>query len=59
MNPARIQRAWEVLRATGRGLAAWQEETPPPLLPRAEAEALVLVPDPAWLNDRIAHRFAR
>jgi tRNA dimethylallyltransferase len=58
MNGARVQRAWEVLRATGRGLAAWQEQTPPPLVPRAQAEALVLVPDPAWLNDRIDRRFA-
>ena len=57
MNGARVQRAWEVLRATGRGLADWQKDTPPPLLPRAESEALVLVPDPAWLNDRIARRF--
>ena len=24
-NPARVQRAWEVLRTTGRGLAAWQD----------------------------------
>lgn len=58
MNGARVQRAWEVLRATGRGLADWQQDTPPPLQPRAAAEALVLVPDPAWLNDRIASRFA-
>ena len=58
LNGARVQRAWEVLRATGRGLADWQDDTPTPLLPRAEAEALVLVPDPAWLNGRIAHRFA-
>jgi tRNA dimethylallyltransferase len=58
MNVARVQRAWEVLRATGRGLADWQQDTPPPLLPRAKAEALVLLPDPGWLNDRIAHRFA-
>jgi tRNA dimethylallyltransferase len=58
MNGARVQRAWEVLRATGRGMADWQDETPPPLLPRASAEALVLVPDPAWLNDRIDRRFA-
>ena len=57
MNGARVQRAWEVLRATGRGLADWQKDTPPPLLPRAGSEALVLVPDPAWLNDRIARRF--
>ena len=33
LNPMRVQRAWEVLRATGRPLAAWQDETPPPLLP--------------------------
>jgi tRNA dimethylallyltransferase len=58
MNGARIQRAWEVLQATGRGLADWQADTPPPLLPRASAEALVLVPDPAWLNNRIDQRFA-
>jgi tRNA dimethylallyltransferase len=58
MNGARVQRAWEVLRATGRGLADWQHDTPPPLLSRAVAEALVLVPDPHWLNDRIARRFA-
>jgi tRNA dimethylallyltransferase len=58
MNGARVQRAWEVLRATGRGLADWQDDTPPPLLPRASAEALVLVPDTAWLNDRIDRRFS-
>jgi tRNA dimethylallyltransferase len=56
-NPVRIQRAWEVLRATGRGLAVWQDATPPPLLPLAKAEALVLVPEVDWLNDRIDRRF--
>jgi tRNA dimethylallyltransferase len=57
MNPVRIQRAWEVLRATGRSLASWQDETPEPLLPIHQAEALVLVPDVDWLNDRIDRRF--
>lgn len=56
-NPVRIQRAWEVLRATGRGLASWQDDTPAPLLPLDQAEALVLVPDVAWLNDQIERRF--
>ena len=56
-NPARIQRAWEVLRATGRGLAQWQAETAPPLVPLAEAEALVLQPNVDWLNNRIDRRF--
>ncbi|MBL9046984.1 MAG: tRNA (adenosine(37)-N6)-dimethylallyltransferase MiaA [Tabrizicola sp.] len=56
-NPARIQRAWEVQRATGRGLASWQDETPAPLVPRQRCEALVLVPDVEWLNLRIDRRF--
>ena len=57
MNPVRIQRAWEVLRVTGRGLASWQDDTPAPLLPLAQAEALVLLPEVAWLNSRIDRRF--
>lgn len=57
LNPARVQRAWEVLRATGRGLADWQADTPPPLLPLARVEALVLRPDVDWLNARIDRRF--
>jgi tRNA dimethylallyltransferase len=56
-NPVRVQRAWEVWRATGRGLAAWQDDTPPPLLPLTAAEALVLVPEVSWLNARIDRRF--
>lgn len=56
-NPVRIQRAWEVLRATGRGLASWQDDTPPPLMPLSRAEALVLVPEVPWLNARIDRRF--
>ena len=56
-NRARVQRAWEVLVATGRGLAAWQDQTGPALLDRSRAICLVLRPDPAWLNARIARRF--
>lgn len=56
-NPARVQRAWEVLKATGRGLADWQDDTGPPLLPLTQAEALVIRPDVDWLNDRIDQRF--
>jgi tRNA dimethylallyltransferase len=56
-NPMRVQRAWEVQRATGRGLAAWQDDTGPPLLPRARTEAIVLRPDAATLNGRIDRRF--
>lgn len=54
-NPARVQRAWEVLRATGRGLAAWQEGATVPLVP--DATAVVIEAPPAWLNPRIDARF--
>lgn len=56
-NPARVQRAWEVLRATGRGLVAWQAMTPAPLVARDRADALVLRPDVDRLNARINLRF--
>ncbi|GGD32088.1 tRNA (adenosine(37)-N6)-dimethylallyltransferase MiaA [Sinisalibacter lacisalsi] len=57
LNPARVQRAWEVQRATGRGLAAWQDATPPPLLPLDRTQALVIDAPRDWLRDRIARRF--
>ena len=56
-NPARVQRAWEVLTATGRGLADWQADTPPPLIDPADAQRLVLMMDRDRLADRIARRF--
>ena len=56
-NPARVQRAWEVLQATGRGLAQWQADTGPPLMALDSIEALVLEPDRDWLAARIDRRF--
>lgn len=56
-NRARVQRAWEVERATGRPLHAWQDDTPPPALPPDRAVALHVDAPKAWLNDRIARRF--
>lgn len=56
-NRARVQRGWEVWRATGRPLSAWQADTGPPLLPLADATPLVLKPDRDWLANRIAQRF--
>jgi tRNA dimethylallyltransferase len=56
-NPARVQRAWEVLRATGRGLAGWQADTGPPLLAPDRVAALVLDPERDWLAARIDRRF--
>lgn len=57
LNRARVQRAWEVQATTGRSIAAWQAETPAPLLPLADATPIVLTPDPDWLNQRIETRF--
>jgi len=56
-NPMRVQRAWEVQRATGRGLAAWQADTPPPLLPLDACTPLLITADKEWLTARIARRF--
>ncbi len=56
-NPARVLRAWEVLTSTGRGLAAWQDATPPPLLPLARSNAFVLDAPKDWLTPRIQKRF--
>ncbi|SFR40199.1 tRNA dimethylallyltransferase [Yoonia tamlensis] len=56
-NRMRVQRAWEVLKSTGRPLADWQDATPPPLLPCDQAICLNLNATPDWLNDRITRRF--
>ncbi len=55
-NPARVLRAWEVLKATGRGLAAWHAETGPPLLPKDSTERWLVDPGPT-LAHRIEKRF--
>ena len=56
-NRARVQRAWEVLTSTGRGLAAWQAETPPPLLRLKDCTPIALDVDRDWLAARIQKRF--
>ena len=58
LNPVRVQRAYEVQRATGRGLAAWQAETAPPLLRLCDTQTLVMQPTVPWLDARIARRFS-
>ncbi|GGG58772.1 tRNA dimethylallyltransferase [Salipiger pallidus] len=57
-NPMRVQRAWEVLQATGRGIAAWQDDTPPPLLPLTEVQPILFDAPKDWLTPRIERRFA-
>ncbi len=56
-NRTRVQRAWEVERATGRALHLWQAETPAPILALNRTLPLVLDVDKDWLNARIAKRF--
>lgn len=56
-NPARLQRAWEVLQTTGKGLSRWHAETPPPLVDPAQASKIVLTSDRDWLANRIEQRF--
>ena len=56
-NPMRIQRAWEVLQATGRGLADWQDDTGPPLLPLSDSQPLLIDAPKVWLTPRIEQRF--
>ncbi|WP_342078899.1 tRNA (adenosine(37)-N6)-dimethylallyltransferase MiaA [Yoonia sp. SS1-5] len=56
-NRVRVQRAWEVLKATGQSLADWQDNTPPPLLPAAAATLITLDAPKDWLNARITKRF--
>ena len=56
-NPMRVQRAWEVLRATGKGITAWQAETPAPLLPITRAQPFLFDAPKDWLTPRIERRF--
>ncbi len=56
-NPARLQRAWEVWSATGKGLSAWQADTPPPLVDPTKAAKITLTSDRDWLAERIERRF--
>jgi len=58
-NPARVQRAWEVLHSTGRGLASWQDQTGDPVLRLDQATPICLMPERDWLGDRIGTRFAQ
>ena len=56
-NPVRVQRAWEVQRATGRSIRAWQADTPPPILSLERCTALLLDAPRDWLSARIERRF--
>lgn len=56
-NPMRVQRAWEVLTATGRGLGDWHRARAAPLLRATDCDRIVLSPEIRFLNNRIETRF--
>lgn len=58
-NPMRVQRAWEVWRATGCQISEWQDNTPPPLLPDCGLTKIVLNSSVEWLGNRIERRFGK
>ncbi len=56
-NPMRVQRAWEVLRSTGRGLNSWHRATPKPTLDLNRCKALLVDVEVSKMNNRIKNRF--
>jgi tRNA dimethylallyltransferase len=57
-DPQRTLRAWEVLAATGRPLASWQDTPTTPVLKDRKIAAFVLDPPRPILRARIAARFS-
>ncbi|QIG81001.1 tRNA (adenosine(37)-N6)-dimethylallyltransferase MiaA [Stakelama tenebrarum] len=56
-DTTRIARALEVVRSTGRTLAAWQAERVGGIGKEVSLAALVLLPDREWLRERCDRRF--
>ena len=56
MNPSRVQRAWNVLYSTGRGMASWHKENSEPIVDIDNSLAIVLDIEPGILNKRISQR---
>ncbi|KUR71902.1 tRNA dimethylallyltransferase [Novosphingobium fuchskuhlense] len=58
-DTARIARSLEVVRSTGRPLAAWQADLTGGIGHAVSLRPLILMPDRAWLYERCDRRFAR
>ena len=56
-NPMRVQRAWEVLRSTGRSLNSWHQENPKPTLDLRMCKAILVDGEVSLINKRIIKRF--
>lgn len=57
-DAARIARALEVVRSTGRPLAEWQAQTAGGIGAAVTLRPLILMPERAWLYERCDRRFA-
>lgn len=57
-DTTRVARALEVVRSTGRPLAAWQAERTGGIGDAVTLAAFILLPDRDWLAERIDRRFA-
>jgi tRNA dimethylallyltransferase len=58
-DSARISRALEVIRSTGRGLKAWQAERSGGIADQLSLHPAILLPDRKTLYERCDRRFAR
>ncbi len=58
-DAARVARALEVVRSTGRPLAEWQEQRSGGIGHAVRLRPLILMPDRAWLYERCDRRFAQ
>ena len=58
-NPARVARAWEVQKATGRSLSHWHAQRTEPMLRLEDVDPLLLLPDPDETASSIDRRLKR
>ena len=56
-NPRRVQRAWEVLISTGRGLSSWHNEKSKPVLNLNQCKTILVDGEVSSFNKRITKRF--
>ena len=56
-NPRRVQRAWEVLISTGRGLNSWHNEKSKPILNLNQCKTILVDGEVSSINKRIIKRF--
>ena len=58
-NFSRIQRAWEVLHETGKGITYWQTKVLPPILPISDIIPVILKIENDDLSENIKNRFKK